>query len=511
MADQRSTLPSRPMPLLGILSFTAGAGMLYTARFTGQQLELRFQLDGGLGRVISGGIGVLLMLWGIRLVATRFGPKVGRRVSRLNRQRVMLPREGMMYLLIMIVAFVASLIGRSNMLMLVFSIMAGPFILNGWVTFSLLKHNRLNRRLPRRAMVGELLSVEVTMENRKLWFSSWLMLVRDRVGREGKKSLRVTDESVLEPAVLFASVRPGQERTARYRLRLNRRGRYLFGPLEVSTRFPLGLVERGFITDVRGELIVHPQIGHLTPAWRRDARLAAEMVTRQQTQRGMFEDEFHHLRDYRPGDNPRDIHWRTSARMNDLMVCEFHQSRDRGLILLLDLWQPDRPQAEDLDRVEFAISFAATICVDHLRQTRGVEQHLLIAGETTSDVRADAGSGMLEVLLDSLALAKAGRCDGLSEIVAIAAREQSALYRTVLISSRPEEDLIALQVPEAGPARAGNADDAPYLADRLPGIEFYPANPATVSRLFRLDSETDQEAVSRTEVMIAESAGETVR
>ena len=484
------------MPLVGILAFTAGAGMLYTARFTGEQLAWQLRINGGLARVISGGIGLVLMLWGIHLVATRFGPKVGRRVSRLNRQRVMLPREGMFYLLIMIVAFVASLIGRSNMLMLVFSIMAGPFILNGWVTFSLLKHNRLNRRLPRRAMAGELLSVEVTMENRKLWFSSWLMLVRDRVGREGKKTLRVTDDSVLEPSVLFASVRPGQERTARYRLRLNRRGRYLFGPLEVSTRFPLGLVERGFITDVRGELIVHPQIGYLTPAWRREARLAAEMVTRQQTQRGMFEDEFHHLRDYRPGDNPRDIHWRTSARMNDLMVREFHQSRDRGLILLLDLWQPDRPQPEDLDRVEFAVSFAATVCVDHLRETRGVEQHLLIAGQTTSDVRADAGSGSLEALLDALALAQAGRCEGLSEIVAIAAREQSAMHRTVLISSRPEEDLISLQVPETGLARTDGLDDVPYLADRLPGIEFYPANPDSVARLFRLESGLDADAVS---------------
>ncbi|MHC4877073.1 MAG: DUF58 domain-containing protein [Planctomycetota bacterium] len=482
------------MPLIGILGFTAGAGMLYTAKFTAEQLARFLPVSGALARVISGGMGVLLMLWGVRLIASRFGPKVGKKVSRLNRQRVMLPREGMMYLLIMIVAFVASLIGRSNMLMLVFSIMAGPFILNGWVTFSLLKHNRLSRRLPRRAMVGDPVSVEVALQNRKMWFSSWLMMVRDRVARDGVRSLLVTDDSVLEPAVLFASVRPGQERTARYRLRLNQRGRYLFGPLEVSTRFPLGLVERGFITDVRDELIVHPQIGHLTSEWRRDARLAAEMVTRQQTQRGMFEDEFHHLRDYRPGDNPRDIHWRTSARMNDLMVREFHQSRDRGLILLLDLWQPDRPQQEDLDRVEFAVSFAATICVDHLRETRGVEQHLLIAGKEVSDVRADAGSAAMEALLDALALATAGQSEGLAEIVATAAQEQSALHRVVLISSRPEEELIELRVADRPLARGESADAAPHLSDRLPGIEFYPANPQSVLRLFRLEvSDSDQQ------------------
>ena len=41
--------------------------------------------------------------------------------------------------MIMIVIFSGSLLGRSNMLMLVFSMMAGPFVVNGWITYSMLK------------------------------------------------------------------------------------------------------------------------------------------------------------------------------------------------------------------------------------------------------------------------------------------------------------------------------------------------------------------------------------
>ena len=434
------------MPLLGILSLFAGAGMFYTT----DQLASRAGEWSLYVWVIGRLIGIILILWGIRLIAGRFA-RAGSKVSRLNRDRVMLPREGMMYLLIMIVAFVASLIGRSNMLMLVFSIMAGPFIVNGWVTFSLLRRNRVRRTLPPRAMCGETISVEVTLQNRKLWFSSWLMMVRDRVGRTSDGGfLGPSTEAGLEPTVLFASVKPGAERTACYQLRLNRRGRYRFGPLEVSTRFPLGLVERGFVVDDPGEMLVYPQIGILSSRWHRDSQLAAEMVERQQTRKGMFEDDFHHLRSFRSGDSPREVHWRTSARMNELMVQEFHQSRDQGLIVLLDLWQPSRPSASDIERVELAVSFTATICVEHLRQTRGVEQVLTICGRHSTSLRYTTIGRAVESLLDTLSLVEGGPAAGLAKAITDAALSMDSRMRCVLVTTRQEHDDLARQLPEDG-------------------------------------------------------------
>jgi uncharacterized protein (DUF58 family) len=432
------------MPLLGFLSLMAGAGMLYTS------LELaRRTVEWGSYIWFSGGlIGLVLLMWGLRLITGRFA-RAGSKVGGLNRNRVMLPREGMMYLLIMIVAFVGSLIGRSNMLMLVFSIMAGPFIVNGGVAFSQLKRNRIRRRLPARAMCGETISVKVSLQNKKLWFSSWLMAVRDRVGRSTNSGLLGSSaEAGLEPTVLFASVRPGTERTACYQLRLNRRGRYLFGPLELSTRFPLGLVERGFVTDERGEMLVYPQIGILTSRWYRESQLAAEMVERQQTRKGIFEDEFHHLRNFRTGDSPREVHWRTSARMNELMVQEFHQSRDQGLIVLLDLWQPKRPSAQDVERVELAVSFVATICMDHLRQTRGVEQILSICGRKSTSLRYTTIGQAVESLLDALALVEGGPADGLAEAVTEVSQSMTSLMRCVLVTTRQDDGDITRQLPD---------------------------------------------------------------
>ena len=414
--------------------------------------------------------GIFLLLWGLRLVALRFTPAAGSKVSRLNRNRVMLPREGMMYLLIMIVAFVGSLIGRNNMLMLVFSIMAGPFILNGWITFTLLKRTRVRRQLPERAMVGEVIPVELTLENRKFWFSSWLMVVRDRLRQKSQLSEPRAETETLEPAVLFASVRPRSSRSACYQLQLNHRGRYLFGPLEVSTRFPIGLVERGFIEPSPGELIVHPRVGRMTPRWRRESQLASEMMLQRSSRAGTFDDEFHHLREFRQGDSQRSIHWRTSARLNDLMVREFEQNRDRSLLMLVELWLPDDPQPRDCDRVELAVSFAATACVEHLMQTRSVNQDLLIAGSAITTWKANSGARAVDGVLDALALAEPGDATGFHELLEQAHVLSSSLSRIVLVTTRPPG---SLAVGITG-------------TERLQAIEVFHATPSALAPWFSL-------------------------
>ena len=53
------------------------------------------------------------------------------------------------------VMFIGAVIGQSNMLILVFALMAGPFVLNGWATFTMLKRMSVKRLVPPRVMAGE--------------------------------------------------------------------------------------------------------------------------------------------------------------------------------------------------------------------------------------------------------------------------------------------------------------------------------------------------------------------
>jgi uncharacterized protein (DUF58 family) len=371
------------------------------------------------------GLGVLLEFWGIREVASRLANAA--RVQRATR-RVALPPSGLAYLVIMIVLFLGSQLGQSNMLMLVFSLMAGPFIINGAVIVIMLERLSVRRIAPESAFVGEPIAVELVLRNDKSFFASSLMAVTDTLANDRER---------LPTGVLITRVPAKDERSARYQVLLMQRGRYQLGPVYVGSRFPLGIVERGLVFDLPGEILVAPRLGWLTPRWRREHGLADELMHRPNTKAGMYEDEFHRIREYRPGDNPRLIHWRSSAKQSQLMVREFHQSRNQSLIVLLDLFEPDSPTFDEEHRVELAVSFAATICLDQMRQSRDSSLFVASAGETLLEWSVKTGPASQESLMKFFAIVEAGPDPPMDQAVSFAVRERGIGTRIVIISTRP--------------------------------------------------------------------------
>lgn len=345
-----------------------------------------------------------------------------------TRYRAYFTREGLSYLGIMMVVFIGALLGRSNLLLLVFGLLAGPFVMNGYVTLTMLQRTTLRRRAPDRVMMGELFSVELELVNNRRWLSSWMMVAYDRLHNL---------QEVLQPCVLFARVGPRAAHALRYQARLMQRGKYEFGPLKLATRFPLGLVDRSLTLDSRDEILVHPLVGRLTSLWRREELAADQLVEQARSRAGTFDDEFHRMREYRSGDNPRAIHWRTSARRNELIVREYHQHRDRDLAVMLDLWLPPAAQRGDWERVELAVSFAATVCVDYCRANRESTLFLGICGAPFTRQLVPASPLSMNAFLDPLALAQPLAGTDLERLAREPFLIQSPRLRTVLITTRP--------------------------------------------------------------------------
>lgn len=346
----------------------------------------------------------LIAFSAIVLLWPRIPERLRRLIPRVNRNRMLIPREGIGYLLIMVVLFVGSSLTRENRLMLVFAALAGPFVVNGWITYTMLQNVRVTRKVPPRAMAGELFSVEVDLTNDSPWISAWMMAAMDEVALVGQHA---------RASVLFTRVPPRSVQAGHYQLRLSRRGRHQFGPLEVVSRFPLGLIERGCLFREFGETLVYPRIGRLSPRWKRQLLGASELVETPQPRLGVFDDEFHHLREYRPGDNPRAIHWRSSARRNTLIVREYQQNREHNLTLLLDLELGSR--IIDREPIEQALSVAATVCVEHRRECRGSALTVIAVGKELWRWEATVSSAGLETLFDRLAVIEpttAGRFAG---------------------------------------------------------------------------------------------------
>lgn len=347
-------------------------------------------------------------------------------------QEVRLTLAGMGAVAIMIMLFVGSLIGRRNVMLLSAAMISGPFIVNGWLANVILRRIEVRRRLVDRTSAGDAIWVELELTNRKFWFACWLTTLRDEINSASES---------LDSEVVITRTAPRSTSSARYQLRPMRRGRYVLGPVMVRTRFPLGFVERRKLFDVNSVLLVRPRTGHLTSEWRRSRRRNETQVRVLALHEGSVDDEFQQLREYRPGDPTRKVHWRTSARRDELMIRDDRQAHAPPFTLLVDLWQPEEPTEADRERVELAVSFVATLCVDQLTRNRDSELRVGITGAETRNWVGRSGPAGIEALLDELAVVEAGRAEGFAEIAEELHRTSGPRISIVLVTTRPADEV----------------------------------------------------------------------
>lgn len=464
-APPRAGKPRRSISWLGLTAILGGLGVIILyydhPRLSGESNPLI--------SIIYVGTGSILILLGLRaVIAEMFAVALFKpRAQPARRYRVRMTSAGIMYVVILIVLFLGALLGRSNMLMLVFGLLAGPFILNGQMTLGILRRLSVQRKLPEYATVDEIFSVTLGLSNKKRFLSSWMVVAEDSVQNPGEQ---------MQPAVLFSCVPARANRETAYEIRPARRGIYEFGPVRVLSRFPLGLMERSFEMGAVEQLIVYPRIGRLKPRWRQSVDFGDSVAEGVLARVGSGDDEFQCLREYRGGDNPRDIHWRTTARRSQLMVREYQHKRRHDLSIVVDLWVPVRAKPADLVRVEMAVSFAASVCVDQMQSAADSDVALVVCGRATRRASGSAGGRSIGLLLEELALAQAGSSIELPGALRQAAEEAAPQHRKVLITTRGREAI------EGALAAGETGEHSPAAL----GFEIIEADPRHLEKFFSL-------------------------
>ena len=124
-----------------------------------------------------------------------------------------------------------------NLLLVLAGMIAGPLVVSAWMARRTLRGLAVRRKLPQQLAAGEMLLAGLTVDNPRRRLGAWAVVVEDEVQREGDGP----HDGVQRPRVIFPYVPAGHERKATYRGAMPRRGRYRFGPLRLSTRFPFGL------------------------------------------------------------------------------------------------------------------------------------------------------------------------------------------------------------------------------------------------------------------------------
>ncbi|MCU0872103.1 MAG: DUF58 domain-containing protein [Pirellulaceae bacterium] len=280
-----------------------------------------------------------------------------------TRHRTSLCREGWYVLLLLAVVLTWALVRENNLLLLVSGVIGGMLLIDWRMSAAALRRLEVRRRIVSGSHAGSWITVEVEVLNKHRRLASWAVAVEDRVARRTDLSAR----QPLRPRVLFPWIPIGQRVRQSYRVCLPQRGRYGLGPLRIATRFPFGLVQRIVWLDGDDELVVLPRLGQLRPAWLRHCPPAPHGVHGARRP-GYVPGDFFAIREWQSGDSVRWVHWRSTARHRELVVRQFEQPGERQVAVLLDLWAPEQPRADHARRIEWAVSFAATLVADSSRR-----------------------------------------------------------------------------------------------------------------------------------------------
>lgn len=346
-------------------------------------------------------------------------------------------REGVYYLVSIFVVFMAAVLRQVNPMLLFASFLICPLFLAWWMGRQTLRQLSIDRKAPKRVHAGDTFVVQIELTNSRKKYSSWSVVVEDHI--ETRISNLGLSQPVQQPAVYFEYLKPGIEVRKNYVGRLPHRGQYRMGRMTVSTRFPCGFFRSWVQIGEPMDLLVLPRIGKLAASWIARQHEANENQHRRRYRPSRVSGEFLGVRHWQDGDTKRWIHWRKSARLNQLVVKQYEQHQNRGTAILVDLLShkdEDPNSSKHKGNVELAVSFAATLAVEVIRRGGGN----LLFGAYALEYEIYHGSAtaqLLEQIMDRLAVLEPSSNDCLIDMLleALATTEPNA--DLILVTDRP--------------------------------------------------------------------------
>ncbi|WIX74918.1 DUF58 domain-containing protein [Amycolatopsis carbonis] len=289
-----------------------------------------------------------------------------------------------------IAAAVCSLVlNERDLLRVAVFVVALPLLVAAFISATRLRLGATRALRPERVAVGA--SGEVHLE---LWRSGRLpggeVLLEDGVPYAlGSKPRFVVERLPHDRRVLL-----------RYPLQPSLRGIQQVGPLRATITDPFGLCE--FERELIGHsrLVVVPRVVGLwgLPG---GAGVGAGDDGTVRLHAGQGEPDVI-VRHYRTGDDMRKVHWRSTARRDEVMVRVEERPWRGGTTVLVDHRSAAHHGTGPAASLEWAVSFAASVAL-HLRRSghrvRLVTEH----GITLADTPGEGGEGYDNVVLDALA------------------------------------------------------------------------------------------------------------
>jgi len=310
-------------------------------------------------------------------------------------RRLKFTREGKFFVGITLGVGFAAINTGNNLLYLLLGMLLALIIVSGLMSELSLRDLTVVRRLPLRAQVGRPHLVEIEVFNHKGRVPSYAIEVEDlRAGQPADKRC------------FFLKISPKSAQVAAYRRTPAKRGRDKHVGFRIATRFPFGLFEKSREVPAEGELIIYPAVDPL----QLPALGAGRHVGGDASYGRGHGDDYIGLRLLRDGEDRRDVHWRKSAAVGQLVMRERAREARPDVILPLDVVRPEDAKDDWATGFERRIRDVASRAVAHIK--RGDTVTIRTTGN--DHVRGDRSTGADRLLrflalLDPLSPGEAAR------------------------------------------------------------------------------------------------------
>jgi uncharacterized protein (DUF58 family) len=166
------------------------------------------------------------------------------------------------------------------------------------------------------------------------------------------------------PTCFFKTIAPSKSHELQFRVQSKSRGFFRLGPATLESSGPFGLIRRFLVGKQVDFLTVLPRVVSIEKEIIRGKRPIHQIPRRW----SIFEDpsRFIGVRDYRPGDSLRRIHWKATARSKNIQVKMFEPSVLTGALLAVDMEMSSYFQSKENKEkynplLELTITAAASI------------------------------------------------------------------------------------------------------------------------------------------------------
>ncbi len=178
-------------------------------------------------------------------------------------------------------------------------------------------------------------------------------------------SLKIIDELPEQLQIrnfaMFLSLQNEEIKTLEYDIIPKKRGKYLFGNINIISKTKLNLLSRNESIFLEQEVSVFPSILQMKKYELNAIKSLSNLIGLKKIRQIGHSYEFEQIKSYIPGDDNRSVNWKASGRRGELMVNQYEQERLQQVYSVINKSRSMKMPFNDLSLLDYAINTSLVI------------------------------------------------------------------------------------------------------------------------------------------------------